>query len=134
MRYLLDTHILLWWLRGDDRLSKRHLSAIEAEVALHRRLAISVFTLWEIGMLAARGRIVVQGALESLIGDLETDPTLSVLPLSARIVADSLRLGDGFPGDPADQLIAATARAHGLILVTVDQRIVVSRVVPTLPR
>lgn len=133
MRYLLDTHILLWWLRADDRLPKRHHAALEAEVAHQRRVAISVFTLWEIAMLASRGRISVRGSLDHLIGDLERNPALSVLPLSASIVLDSLRLGDGFPRDPADQLIAATARAHGLILVTVDERIADAGVVPVLP-
>lgn len=133
MRYLLDTHILLWWLGDDDRLSHRHHAALEAEVTHQRPLAISIFTLWEVAMLASRGRIVVQGSLERLIGELDSSPALSILPLSAPIVLDSLRLGATFPRDPADQLIAATARTHGLILVTVDERIVDSGVVPTLP-
>ena len=133
MRYLLDTHILLWWLRADDRLSAGHRAALEAEVTHQRPLAISVFTLWEIAMLASRGRMTVQGSLDRLIGDLETNPALSVLPLSARVVLDSLRLGEKFPRDPADHLIAATARTHGLTLVTADERIVNSGVVPILP-
>jgi PIN domain nuclease of toxin-antitoxin system len=46
-----------------------------------------------------------------------------VLPITAKIAAESVRLGDEFPRDPADQIIAATARCHGLTLMTSDKRI-----------
>ena len=46
-----------------------------------------------------------------------------MLPLSARIVAESIRLGGGFHNDPADQIIVASARCHGLRLATADERI-----------
>ena len=50
-------------------------------------------------------------------------PLLSIFPLTPEIAADSVRLGDNFPGDSADQMIAATARHHGLKLLTSDERI-----------
>jgi PIN domain nuclease of toxin-antitoxin system len=48
---------------------------------------------------------------------------LKIFPLTPEIAADSVRLGDEFPSDPADQIIAATARHHGLKLLTSDDRI-----------
>jgi len=53
----------------------------------------------------------------------EIESELVVLPITARIAAESVRLGDDFPKDPAGQLIAATARCHGLTLMTADERI-----------
>ena len=55
-----------------------------------------------------------------------------MLLLTGRIAAESTRLGSAFPNDPADQLIAATARCHGLMLLTADERIVESGVVAVL--
>jgi PIN domain nuclease of toxin-antitoxin system len=48
---------------------------------------------------------------------------LTILPLTAKIAAESVRLGDDFPNDPADQIIVATARCHNLTLITADERI-----------
>ena len=44
--------------------------------------------------------------------------------VSARIALESVRLGDGFHQDPAGQIIVATARCHGLRLLTADDRII----------
>lgn len=54
---------------------------------------------------------------------------MRLLELTPRIALESTRLGSSFHTDPADQVIAATARVHGLKLVTADTRIRESRVV-----
>jgi PIN domain nuclease of toxin-antitoxin system len=46
-----------------------------------------------------------------------------VLPITAAVAAESARLGRDFPKDPADRIIVATARCHGLRLVTADEHI-----------
>ena len=47
----------------------------------------------------------------------------AINPLSCPIAAESVRLGDDFHRDPADQIIVATARCHDLTLITADERI-----------
>ena len=47
-------------------------------------------------------------------------PHIDVLPLTVDVAIESEQLGDSFPPDPADCLIAATARVHGLTLITSD--------------
>jgi PIN domain nuclease of toxin-antitoxin system len=59
-------------------------------------------------------------------------PHLDVLPLTVDVAIESEQLGDSFPSDPADCLIAATSRVHNLILVTSDTRIRKSGVSRTL--
>ena len=49
-----------------------------------------------------------------------------VLPLNGAVILESSRLGIAFPKDPADQLIVATARHHGMQLMTVDEGIIKS--------
>lgn len=71
-------------------------------------------------------------ALDEALDELATGPLFELLPLTARIAADSTRLGTSFPGDPADRIIAATARCHDLTLLTADERIVESGSVAVL--
>lgn len=54
---------------------------------------------------------------------------VEVLPLDVEVVIALDGLPVGFHGDPADRLIVATARAHGIPLATHDRRIRTSRVV-----
>ena len=61
----------------------------------------------------------------------EEHPAVQPLPFDL-IALESTRLGPGFHRDPADQIIAATARVHGLRLLTSDQRIIQSKLVPVI--
>ena len=85
--------------------------------------ALSAITLRELVKLVERGRRRLTIPLEAWLAEIEESPLLTVLPLTARIVAESVPLGKGFHRDPADQLIVATARCHRLRLMTADERI-----------
>jgi PIN domain nuclease of toxin-antitoxin system len=61
--------------------------------------------------------------LDVWLDSIDSHPLLTILPLTARNAAESVRLGDDFPNDPADQIIVATARCHNLTLITADERI-----------
>ena len=59
-------------------------------------------------------------------------PGLAVLEITSDIAVQATSFPDEFPADPADRLIAATARAFGLTLVTKDQRLLDSDLVETV--
>lgn len=120
---LLDTHILIWWRLDSRRLSRNQARRLEDLERRQNPMAISAITLWEIAVLSARGRIEIAQPLDVWLEELEGHPLIDVLPLTARIAAESVRLGPGFHNDPADQIIVATARLHGLPLMTADERI-----------
>jgi len=120
---LLDTHILIWWRLDSKQLSRSQVLRLRDLENRQQPVAISAVTLWEIAMLTARGRIEIAAPLEVWLEEIEGHPLIEVLPLSARIAAESVRLGPGLHNDPADQLIVATARLHGLPLMTADERI-----------
>lgn len=132
MKHLLDTHIVVWWLTEDRKLSKAHARLLERSEKAGTALGISAITLWEIAKLVERGRIELGLSLDDSLEQLASSALITVLPLTPRIAAESTRLGAKFPTDPADQLIAATARVHGLALLTADQRIIDSRVVAVI--
>jgi PIN domain nuclease of toxin-antitoxin system len=129
VRHILDTHVLVWWLNDDRKLSREHARTIARDEQDGTRIAISAISLWEIAKLVERGKIVLAQAVDEALADVEASPCFEVLPLTSRIAIESTRLGANFPPDPADQLVAATARCHGLTLLTADERILESGVV-----
>jgi len=67
-------------------------------------------------------RIAVEGPLDEWLAEIERNPMIRIEQLTSRILATSVGLED-FHRDPADEIIAATARCLGLPLVTSDRRI-----------
>ena len=132
MRLLLDTHILLWWLEDAPRLSDAQTQALERAEAEGEPLAVAAISLWEIAKLAEIGRIRPSRTVDAVLEEIEQHPSIDLVPLNGRIALESTRLSDRLPKDPADQLIIATARVHGLRLVTADQRIRESHVVSVI--
>jgi PIN domain nuclease of toxin-antitoxin system len=124
---VLDTCALLYDALTPDRLTEAARSAIErADTA--GQLACCDISLWEIAMLAARGRIDPGTDVASFLHLALSARSTHVLPLTPEIAALSVSLG--LHGDPADRLIAATTVHHGAQLVTSDQRL---RDVPGVP-
>jgi PIN domain nuclease of toxin-antitoxin system len=125
---VLDTHIWIWWLHGDPRLSSPVRAALDG-LPTDRRPIVSDISLWEVAMLVALGRLQFGRSLESWL-QLATNPrTVKVWPITASIAAEVAKLPDTFPRDPADRLIVATSRNRGAPLLTHDQRVIDSGLV-----
>jgi PIN domain nuclease of toxin-antitoxin system len=120
---LLDTHALVWWLSDEKRLSTVQRAALASATAAGERLGVAAISFWELAKLVERGRLQLRRSIDELFSELEAHPELELYPITPRIALESTRLGPRFHADPADQIIAATARVHGLRLVTADERI-----------
>lgn len=132
MRHLVDTHVAVWWLFDDRRLPRSHRRVLQQAEKTGASIGLSAMSLWEIAKLVERGRLTLSQSLDECLAQIESSSFFGILPLTARIAAESVRLGAAFPSDPADQIIAATARCHGLTLLTADERILGSGVVAVL--
>ena len=127
---LLDTHIVLWLAFDQGRISKKARAAIEEARNHARGLAISDITLLEVATLENKGRITLRSTLETFLTEIEE--RFIVMPISARVCVQAMRLAAAFPNDPADRVISATALVQGISLVTADEGIRKSKVVPTI--
>jgi len=119
---LLDTHVFVWLLGADHRLSFTAREEIEA-AAGESCVWVSAITPWEIGMMAASGRIFLSRDPLEWIERALALPGIRLAPLTPAIAVASTRLPVPAPLDGADRIIVATARHLGASLVTADRRL-----------
>lgn len=131
MRYLLDTHILIWWLQGSDRLSAGQQQAIDAANE-NAPLLVSDISLWEIATLHSLGRLRFDLPLRDWLDAAVAPPLVRRVDISPPVAAEVASLPDSFHRDPADRILVATARVWNASLVTSDQKLVDSGLVPTV--
>lgn len=114
---VVDTHVVVWLADKPGEISDRARQAL-ADGRRDGQLAIAAVTLREIAWLIARGRVTVPStALEYL---RFVEGRMRVIPLDARIAWQAVEFGPGYPSDPADREIGATAVVCGAKLVTKD--------------
>jgi PIN domain nuclease of toxin-antitoxin system len=119
---LLDTHVWLWLNAGSPDLSTETRETINGAAAAGT-LRIAAISLWEVALLASRGRIVLGKSIGLWLEEALADPGPDIDPLSPQIAVESYALPDVFHRDPADRLIVATARVANATLMTRDRRI-----------
>jgi PIN domain nuclease of toxin-antitoxin system len=103
---------------------------LQAAVRRTERVALSAFSLVEIAILHGQGKLRLKASLNEFFNEMQVSPTFNVLPVTYEIAADAGSL-HGLR-DPADRAIVATARVHRLRLMTSDQRIIESKLVPVV--
>jgi PIN domain nuclease of toxin-antitoxin system len=120
---LLDTHVWVWLMLGDNRLGKRSRRMLE-QAGPHGRLHVSVISVWEVAMLVAKGRLSLEVDCEDWVRESLAAPELRLVELTPHIAIASTRLPGTFHGDPADRILIATARESGATLFTADQAMI----------
>jgi PIN domain nuclease of toxin-antitoxin system len=117
---LLDTCAAIWLAEG-EKISESALDSINKTTQSGDVIYISAMTAWEVGLLTARGRIAISITPQVWFSRLLSLPGIAMTELSPAILIASSFLPGSPPRDPADRIIAATAREYGLRLVTRDR-------------
>jgi PIN domain nuclease of toxin-antitoxin system len=130
-RFLLDTHIVVWWLTAPHKLSTEQHGVLKRITAGNEAVAVCAITFVEIAFLLRHGKARLSIPLKELLRLIDESPLIAVLPLTSEIALDVAAL-IGSLREPADCTIVATARVHGLRLLTSDQRIIQSKLVPVI--
>jgi PIN domain nuclease of toxin-antitoxin system len=122
--YVLDTHALLWHVRGRrvGRAAERALREIDRGAS---RALIPAIVPIEIALLRERGRSGV--GIPELEATFERNPALQVLPLDLGQAREFALLPS--VRDPFDRLVVAAARVARCALVTADEQIAASGLV-----
>ena len=128
MRLLLDTHIFLWYISADPRLSAKILSAIEDPDS---ETYLSVASIWEAVIKNALGKLpFLSPPAEYLPDQMDAHGILS-LPINEGAMP-YLACLPALHRDPFDRIIVAQALQYGLTIATVDSD-VRSYPVPVFP-
>ncbi|HPA20799.1 MAG TPA: type II toxin-antitoxin system VapC family toxin [Verrucomicrobiae bacterium] len=120
MKLLLDTQVLVGCLDGPEKLPRAVVGLLK-DVSQYP-VGVSAISAWEVARLASSGRVQLSRPPGDWLRLALRAPFVQVLPLTAEIACEASTLPGEFRGDPADQIIVATARIHGLTLVTGDPR------------
>lgn len=113
MRLLLDTHVVLWWLGDDTKLTPTVRSAITSGA---NEVFVSSISVVEISIKFSLGKLRAPRELLELL----TENGLAQLPFSS-VHAIELRELPWHHRDPFDRMLVAQARVEGLTLATADQ-------------
>lgn len=119
---LLDTCAVIWLMNGDNMSSKSR-QAIHAALTANKGVFVSAITAWEVGTLVTRKRLQLTMPAETWIETLMSRPGVRLASLAPKILIASCNMPDCDLRDPADRMIAASAREHGFTLITRDQRL-----------
>jgi len=117
---VLDTHIWVWWVDGNQRLTKANEQWIQQHQS--QGLGVSIISCWEIAKLVENNKLVLSCSVSEWLNGALAYPGVQLLDLTLPIVVESTQLV-GFHRDPADQMIVATARIYNCQLLTVDEKI-----------
>ncbi len=115
MRYLLDTHIFLWWLSGDKKLNQKTVELIKNP---QNQIFVSVASAWEISIKRKIGKI----SLKTTIEECFKTSSFMILDITLNHILelDTLPLHHS---DPFDRILVAQARTENFTFVTDDVKI-----------
>lgn len=120
MPLLLDTCALIWSLSG-AKMSAQSIAALDASGKRGIDIYMSPISVWEIGLLIARGR--VSFTVRQWFEIMQAQRGLVLADMPPEVLIDSSFLPGEPPADPADRILLATARQYGYSIVTRDRKI-----------
>lgn len=117
MRVLLDTHAIVWWATGDERLSpKARVTIADPDTEVF----ISIASAWEIQIKASLEKLTLNETVDALYRDLIIDHQFRILGVELDDV-DHLSMLPPHHRDPFDRMLVAQAIRRGTEFVTKDQ-------------
>ena len=118
---VLDTHIWVWWVHGDDKLSPAHKAYIQAHET--DGLGISAISCWEVAKLVEYGRLSLPVPVGEWLDQALAYPGMRLLELTPQIAVESTQLPGSFPSRPGRSNHRGNRAYLYCPLVTIDGKI-----------
>jgi PIN domain nuclease of toxin-antitoxin system len=119
---LLDTCALIFLTMNEGQAGKVR-AAIKRSYEAGEIVFVSPISAWEIGMLASRGRVNLYVSPLRWFDIVRETPGVTLAEMSPEVLIASSFLPDAPWRDPADRIMAATAREYGFTLMTRDKQL-----------
>lgn len=116
MKYLLDTHALLWFLFNNPNLSKNARDVITSKDKVYT----SIVTVWEIAIKRSIKKLDIEYSSSGL-KELCEKENIEILPLLEKHI-DLIHEMPFFHNDPFDRMIIAQAQSENLTIITKDSK------------
>ena len=118
MKYLLDTHVVLWAADNSPLLSEKAKAAILDE---HAENYVSIVSAWEVAIKLGTRKLQFDGGLPEFFRMIDDNGFLT-LPVEREYLRLIPHLSD-YHKDPFDRLLIAAAIAEEMTLISVDENI-----------
>ncbi len=126
MKLLFDTHIFLWFISGDAKLSGAARALITDP---NNEVFLSVASIWEAVIKYQLGKLPLPQAPETYLPKQRRNHQIANLNIDEATISFLPKL-PALHRDPFDRILICQALQHGLTIVTVDTAII-SYAVPT---
>ena len=113
MRYLLDTHAILWYVRADPRLPMSLRQTMDSEECFY-----SIASLWEIAIKQSLGKLQIELSVPGMEAQCHLRD-IRILPIRSNAI-ERIKTLPNLHRDPFDRLLIAQALEEGLVMVTRD--------------
>jgi PIN domain nuclease of toxin-antitoxin system len=121
---LLDTHVWIWAAADTPKRLGPKTRRLLARRSAAGDVFVSAISAFEIAALHTAGRLKFNQPAERWIRESVERGRLRLLEVSSAIATDAGAVPSDALPDPVDRLLVATARAHGLPLVTRDEAVI----------
>lgn len=118
MRYLLDTHVVIWYFDDSPKLPEKIIEIIKNSES---KLYISSISLWEIAIKMSLGKLDLNITLNELLSAVKNSD-INILQIEDDYLQNISKL-PFLHKDPFDRLIISTALTDDLTIITVDENI-----------
>ncbi len=116
MKYLIDTHILLWSLITPEKIPVRIITALERA----EKVFVSNITFWEISLKFSIGKLILSNITPDKFPEISIKSGFNILEVDSRTMATFHNLPKKSHKDPFDRMLIWTAIQNNLQLVSVD--------------
>lgn len=117
MRYLIDTHVALWVLNGEQipDKAKKALDDVSAEVF------VSIASAWEVAIKVSTGKLKYTGGVKAFMSDIKLNE-FKILGIEESHIERAAAL-EFHHRDPFDRLLIATAIAENMTFLSADENV-----------